>query len=846
MKKSFLSFLALLMLFIGDVYSENWVEVPSGTSFILYGMSFPPGQNNIGYVAGMQYTYDAPGVIVKTTDSGETWSQILPVSGEIDGLQAICFISETTGFAGGWNDYFIKTTNGGTSWTDVTVGTDIWYFTNIQFWDESNGVVSAKMNDGGGKIYVTEDGGDTWSNATGVTVEVLGLDYADENTLFAVGIDGKIMKSANGGMSWSSVYQATGITFGVSFANTNFGVVGGEDGLIYTTNDGGSTWSDFSTGYHNFWAAFAFEGDSALIGGTDEDIYKTVDGGDTWAIEYNGSGSSSLYKIEFTENKTGLACGSQGLILRIDPPLGADFDADQTEVCAGGSVTFTDLSTAATSWSWIFEGGNPAFSTDQNPSVTYASTGTYNVTLTVSDGVGYSTLLKEEYISVLTTPLQANTPAGDVELCTSVTYEFSTEPIDFAESYVWAVAPPAAGIFVGDGNEVLFEASDSWTGNFTIKVKAVNICGDGEWSEDLGCQLFLSPSQFEVTGGGEICEGDAGMEIGLTDSEIGVDYELLNFYVPTGIIVAGTGEPIIFGLFTEEGNYSANGFNASCTITMIGEVSLIVNTYPVQLTIPEGTTQVCNTDENEYTTTGGQESDVIIWTLTPETAGTVSGNGMTTTVVWNNDYEGEAFLSVQAENACGLGLISDELEILVFGMPTPELAGLDFVCINEESIYSTAENEGNNYEWEVIGGTIVSGDGTAQISVLWGNDAGDGFVIVSESNAAGCSGIDAFGVTIDDCTVIREDGADNPLGIYPNPTQSVINIDLTNVKSEKVIISIYNSTGAKVLEFVETDLVSKQSWSINIDRLQQGIYIVTLQTDDNKIWLGKFDKISSK
>ena len=72
--------------------SQSWTYVtPTGTTFILYGMSFPPGQNMIGYACGMQYTYDADGVIVKTTDGGNSWSQIWPASGTIDGLQGIWF-----------------------------------------------------------------------------------------------------------------------------------------------------------------------------------------------------------------------------------------------------------------------------------------------------------------------------------------------------------------------------------------------------------------------------------------------------------------------------------------------------------------------------------------------------------------------------------------------------------------------------------------------------------------------------------------------------------------------------------------------------------------------------------
>ncbi|MBD0401982.1 PKD domain-containing protein [Flammeovirga sp. EKP202] len=62
----------------------------------------------------------------------------------------------------------------------------------------------------------------------------------------------------------------------------------------------------------------------------------------------------------------------------------ADFTASKTEIILGEAIVFTDASTDATSWSWDF--GDATTSTDQNPSHTYASEGTFTVTLTVMNG----------------------------------------------------------------------------------------------------------------------------------------------------------------------------------------------------------------------------------------------------------------------------------------------------------------------------------------------------------------------------------------------------------------------------------------------------------------------------
>lgn len=51
-------------------------------------------------------------------------------------------------------------------------------------------------------------------------------------------------------------------------------------------------------------------------------------------------------------------------------------------VCAGSSVTFSNTSIGATSYTWTFPGGTPATSSATNPTVTYNLPGTFNVILT--------------------------------------------------------------------------------------------------------------------------------------------------------------------------------------------------------------------------------------------------------------------------------------------------------------------------------------------------------------------------------------------------------------------------------------------------------------------------------
>lgn len=80
----------------------------------------------------------------------------------------------------------------------------------------------------------------------------------------------------------------------------------------------------------------------------------------------------------------------------------ANFSASPTTICAGSSTTFTNLSYGGpTSWNWSFPGGSPSTYVGQNPpAITYAVSGNYNVSLTVSDGVTTDTETKNNYIIV--------------------------------------------------------------------------------------------------------------------------------------------------------------------------------------------------------------------------------------------------------------------------------------------------------------------------------------------------------------------------------------------------------------------------------------------------------------
>ncbi|WP_301664451.1 PKD domain-containing protein [Methanoculleus frigidifontis] len=109
---------------------------------------------------------------------------------------------------------------------------------------------------------------------------------------------------------------------------------------------------------------------------------------------------------------------------RYSPPVPVDaaFSAIPTSGDAPLDVQFTDESTGdPTSWTWDF--GDGGTSTDQNPSHTYATPGTYTVSLTVANADGSTdTATEKDYITV-------NEPPASVEAAFSAVPTSGTAPL---------------------------------------------------------------------------------------------------------------------------------------------------------------------------------------------------------------------------------------------------------------------------------------------------------------------------------------------------------------------------------------------------------------------------------
>ncbi len=202
--------------------------------------------------------------VYKTTDGGTTWSQMttggIPTADVGRTAISLCVSSPNTVYVaiGKNSDNTMlgvyKTTNGGTSWLNVSPGVN--YMGQQGWYDNAIGVSPTDANNvlaGGITLQRTTNGGTSWTQIDDPNVHVdhHAITWDNAGTSVWNGNDGGMSFSADAGATWSTIANSLPITQYVFIDvdhNTNRAYAGGsrDNGISLTVNDG-STW-DFVLG----------------------------------------------------------------------------------------------------------------------------------------------------------------------------------------------------------------------------------------------------------------------------------------------------------------------------------------------------------------------------------------------------------------------------------------------------------------------------------------------------------------------------------------------------------------------------------------------------------------------
>lgn len=779
-----------------------WTLINSGTSVQLNDLYFI--NPTIGFVAGTE------GKILKTLDGGITWTIINTLSNK--NLNGVVFSSELIGYAAGETGLVLKTINGGQNWTTLTTGVTVPLkkisispidvriivavgdgATSIR--SANSGTTFAKSNLGAGNLrnlrsisfkpasnlafasgqdgYLisSTNAGTSWTQRlAGIRNNFSTTDFKSNLFGFIGGQNGAMFVTSNGGVSLVSRPLPEPIDIvSLDFWNTGFGYVSGESGKMFRTGNSGTTWvpvpaqtAESITGFYLFAPSVAY------ITGTKGYIAKSFDSGGTWDAKIETNTKENLKDVTYFDYQTGFAIGNNGQI------------------------------------SWTFGGNiweNLPKLTNENLNA-LAKPDSTTAIIVGNKGV----ILKSSDMAKTWKRIQISETAN-------------LNSVDFWDENI--------GFIAGDGGLTLQtkDAGETWvkipsgtTRNLTgisagTSVVAFAVGEDGT----LLNYICIPPSGLnEITGNGMSCfnlETYQINDLALPGSEIA-------WRADGGEIISGQGTPEIQVLWTKTGR---NGvFVSRQNFCGNGETSfleVIVAEIPNTNQEIQGEGSTCTTQSYVYSLPN-IEGISYKW----ETTGgeIVSGqDSPIVTVKWN--LTGEQKLFAIPENRCGK---AEPITKPVFVNSAPaqpgEIKGESQVGFGE-NFYTTTEENGINYQWEIdnLGGTIIAGQGTSSVQIIWQKE-GDFNLRVTPLNICNEGEARIFKVNVNIITSLPELNTGSEfLNIYPNPGfgDLVIESEILWTWNDLVLINAFGQ------EFRTIQIQSGQR-EINLTQLPKGLVVL--------------------
>lgn len=474
-------------------------------------------------------------------------------------------------------------------------------------------------------------------------------------------------------------------------------------------------------------------------------------------------------------------------------------------VCSGSTqvYTVTDSNSTDASYQWSVSGGTIIGASDgASVSVLWSTAGettTGEVSVMAATTEGCS-VLTEVGVTINPNPVAGITGTDSVYAGTVTMYSVTGATQSLV--YNWNVT---GGTITTD--VTASSVSVLWsTGNTVATIGAVSLTATNE----SGCAVL---AQFAVTVYPAIPVDIAGDSTTVGDTTgvygvAGVDTTTTSFQweVPAGgqIVGSSTGATIMIEWDdVDEPTTATLSVFVTNETGGTGSTTFTVQIYPRPILVVSGDRTMCSDGTETYTVTDTRNTGSTYTWFVSGGAITGSTTGATVTIQWNTvtTVTNASILVVGAEPHGFDGTTT--ITVTVYPNPNISLSGIPTVCGGTTTSYVAADAHNTNaaFTWTVNGGTILSGQGTAQIDVQW-----DDVVVKS---ATGSVAVSATGDNA--CTVMQN------IDVTVNPVPALSVTGPTDVCADSMaayIVTDANSTG-----------ITSYNWTI------QGGSIVSGQND---------------
>lgn len=667
-----------------------------------------------------------------------------------------------------------------------------------------------------------------------------------------------------------------------------YSIPGTYDVTLSATNAQGTTTEtteDFVTVLAEVTAGFS----TGTNGTTVTFVNETNEPGTSYLWDFGDGGTSTMENPQYTYSEEGIytvtltATGpcnedivTEELNLYTAPTAG--FSSNVTTGCNPLSVSYSQQSSSnVTAYQWTFEGGTPATSTAPNPTVEYASGGTFNVELTVTNPAGSDNESIVDYITVNTLPTSAFVAVNNM-----LTVSFTNNSVD-GDSYLWDF---------GDGNTST-EVEPTYTyateGNYVVTLTTTNECGDDVSTQTIGANAL--PSANGAASATVICEGDevqytdmssdnvtswlwtfeGGTPATSTEQNPVVSYASEGTYDVTLMVTAPAGNDMIdfenlvsvSSLPTaayvavnnmQEVTFQNNSTNAESYFWDFGDGEFSTDINPIHTYLMEGEYDVILTATNfcgdvttmqtvaanslptasgiaSTTTSCGpttimfsdnSSANVESWEWTFEGGAPESSNEQNPSVLYEEPGLYDVTLLVNA--AAGSDMVTYEDLIEIKGLPTSEFS---FTADDLTYDFSYDGLYADTYLWDF-------GDGktSAEANPTHIYDE-DGEYVVSLTVSNDCTD-DVTTQTINIINSVEDFSNILDLKIYPNPTIDLFYLEMELSQSTNMQIQIMDIHGRVVSQNMLNDQIGSISQTIDMSNEPAGTYLLRF-IDGNKV-----------
>lgn len=422
----------------------------------------------------------------------------------------------------------------------------------------------------------------------------------------------------------------------------------------------------------------------------------------------------------------------------VAPPAYVNAGPDQS-ICSGATLQLGTAPQPGYTYTW-HTATNLSDSTIANPSFSVINTGTtdrvYQFRVSMQ-GPGATCGKAVDTVRVTVKPLPAVNAGPAMTFCSGIPTVLQPKQFNSAYSYSWS---PATGL----SNANAFAPALTLT-NTSAKPDTLTYTLTATFngcSRSSAVQVIVLPEPKPVIyGPASVCPGSPQIAYAITN------------HLPINSYTWGVRGGTIGQTFGDSIRVNWGAATTTATVWALGQNSfncpgdtvffpVLVNPL-LQTEKPKGNTTLCENDkQNQPYQVARAQGSVYTWGLSGGVL--VSGQGShAVRVNWPGPGQYKLWVQETAQTSLAQCYgVSDTLRITVLPSPNNTLTvqGPASVCVQSQQSYSLAGSAGSVYQWQVIGGTIISGQGSGSVQVNW-QTVGPGEVKVLETLLNGCAGI---------------------------------------------------------------------------------------------------------